>query len=133
MWRRTLLLVAVVALTAACGSSSKGKRLYSPDDVKRTFATHGIQLASFTALARAAVGKRFGIRAAFTGPDEDTALRVVVYDRVYRKPPERDTNLCARATSCQRLALVRNVEIFWSSGTKYAPRVRQVIADLEAG
>jgi hypothetical protein len=130
--RLALCLIALVALTASCDSTSARKHLYSPGDVERTFAAHGVQLTSFTALARTAIGKRFGVRAAFTGPAEDTALRVVVYSRIYQKPPERDTGLCAHQGPCQRLALVRNVEIFWSTGTTYAPRVRQVISDLQA-
>src|SRR4051812_30953314 len=117
--RLTILLVALVALATACGSTTASRRLYTADDVKRTFAAHGVQLVSITTLVKAAIGNRFGVRAAFTGPDEGTALRVVVYDRIYRKAPERDTSLCAHVRTCQRLALIRNVEIFWSAGTRY--------------
>ena len=73
------------------------------------------------------------VRAYFLGESEKTALRVLVFDKIYRKPPDLDKFLCAHAGPCQRWALMRNVEVFYFPTTQDTPRVRATVTALRKG
>ena len=97
------------------------------------FVKHGVPVKEFAWPTHTVTAKRFGIRAYFLGQSEDTALRVLVFDRLYRKPPELDKFLCAHAGPCQRWALVRNVEVFYFPTVRDSPGVRAAVNALRKG
>jgi hypothetical protein len=130
---RSVTLLFVVGLATACGSTQASHRLYTPAEVKSAFVKRGVPVRGFAWPTHTATAKKFEIRTYFLGQSEKTALRVLVFDRIYRKPPSLDKFLCAHAGPCQRWALVRNVEVFYFPTTRDSPRIRAAVTALRKG